>query len=365
MGATQPGHGLSSKTIIGTAVLMIGLVTILTASKRRPPEIDLSSSRLDEATHDCHGRSARIPEEIPIRGLKDVFWRVVSEITEDRATLIAGGVTFYILLALFPALAALVSLYGLILEPSDMARHLQDIALLLPPGAFNVISDHLTDLVARRTGELGTTFFIGLAIALWSSHSGTMALFDAMNIAYEEREKRSFIRLNMIALVFTLCGIVGAVLLIGLVAVLPAVLSYLWLDQWSETLALISRWPLLLIVIVICVSAIYRFGPSREPARVRWLTWGVVFSTAAWLGMSMGFSLYLTNFANYSVAYGALGTLIGFLVWTWLSVLILIAGAEINAELEHQTVQDTTTGQPLPLGERGAYVADTIGRPAQ
>ncbi len=364
MSAIRPGHLLPAKSMIGAAVVAIGLVTILFGRRREDPAIGVKAKSKDKNI-DAHGRSARIPEEIPLRGLKDVLWRVVAEVSEDRATLVAGGVTFYILLALFPALTALVALYGLILEPSDIVRHLQDIALVLPPGAFDLISDQLNDLVAQRTGELGATFFVGLAIALWSSHSGTMALFDAMNIAYEEHEKRSIIRLNMIALVFTLCGVVGAVLLIGLVAVLPAILSYLWLDQWSETVALICRWPLILIVMAISISAIYRFGPSRQPARVRWLTWGVVFSTVTWLVMSMGFSLYLTNFADYGVAYGALGALIGFLVWTWLSVLILIVGAEINAELEHQTRHDTTTGRPLPMGERGAFVADTIGRAAK
>lgn len=360
MSATRKRRYLSAKSMVSAAVVAIALVGILDRKCTNPATGLEQESTGDEM--DVHGRSARIPEDIPFRGLKDVFWRVVGEISEDRATLVAGGVTFYILLALFPALTALVSLYGLILEPSDIVRHLQEMALILPPGAFDLMSDQLNDVVARRTGELGTTFFIGLAIALWSSHSGTMALFDAMNIAYEEREKRGIIRLNMIALVFTLCGLVGVVLLIGAVAVLPAIVAYLWLDKWSETVVLIIRWPLVLTVMVASVSAIYRFGPSRQPARARWLTWGVVFTTVGWLVMSIGFSIYLTNFADYSVAYGALGTLIGFLVWTWLSVLILIVGAEINAELEHQTLHDTTTGRPLPMGKRGAFVADTIGK---
>jgi len=314
---------------------------------------------------DARGREAIVPEQIPSRGLKDVFWRVVHEISDDRVTLIAAGVTFYILLALFPALAALVSFYGFFAEPAHIAEQLGKLSYLLPPGAFEMISDQLTALAERRTSSLSLTFIIGLAIALWSSHSGTMALFDAMNIAYEEREKRGIVRLNLIALVFTVCGIGGAIVLIGLVAVLPLVLTFLWLDAWSETLALVLRWPVLLVVVVTAISAIYRFGPSREPARLRWITWGAAFSTTAWLTMSMGFSLYLTNFADYNITYGALGALIGFLIWTWLSVAILIMGAELNAELEHQTTVDTTTGRPEPMGSRGAYVADTIGEAAE
>ncbi|EJZ18638.1 YihY/virulence factor BrkB family protein, partial [Rhizobium sp. Pop5] len=294
-------------------------------------------------------------------GLRDVFWRAFHEILDDRVTLIAAGVTFYLLLALFPALAALVSLYGLVADPVTISEHLRELAILLPPGAFDLLADQIKALVEKRESTLGITFFVGLAIALWSTHSGTLAIFDAMNVAYEEREKRSLVRLNLIGLCFTLCAMVFAVVMVALIGVLPVMLSYLWLDQFKENMALFLRWPLLLFVVAVAVTLVYRFGPSRAPARVRWMTWGAGLTTFAWAVMSVGFSFYLDHFANYNATYGTLGALIGFLVWIWLSVVILIVGAELNAELEHQTAKDTTTGPPLPMGARGAYVADTLG----
>ncbi|ULR46947.1 YihY/virulence factor BrkB family protein [Rhizobium sp. K102] len=310
---------------------------------------------------DDHGRSAATPEAIPLSGLRDVFWRVFHEILNDRVTLIAAGVTFYLLLAIFPALAALVSLYGLVADPVTISEHLRELVVLLPPGAFDLLADQLKALVERRESTLGITFFVGLAIALWSTHNGTLAIFDAMNVAYEEDEKRSLVRLNLIGLCFTLCAVFFAVLMVALVGVMPLVLSFLWLDQFKEQMALLLRWPLLLLVVVVAIMLVYRFGPSREPARVRWMTWGAALTTLAWAVMSLGFSFYLEHFANYNATYGTLGALIGFLIWIWLSVVILIVGAELNAELEHQTAKDTTTGQPLPMGARGAYVADTLG----
>ncbi|PDT08294.1 YihY/virulence factor BrkB family protein [Rhizobium sp. M1] len=310
---------------------------------------------------DDHGRSAATPEAIPLSGLRDVFWRVFHEILNDRVSLIAAGVTFYLLLAIFPALAALVSLYGLVADPLTISEHLRELVVLLPPGAFDLLADQLKALIERRESTLGITFFVGLAIALWSTHNGTLAIFDAMNVAYEEDEKRSLVRLNLIGFCFTLCAIFFAVLMVALVGVMPLVLSFLWLDQFKEQMALLLRWPLLLLVVVVAVMLVYRFGPSREPARVRWMTWGAALTTLAWAVMSLGFSFYLEHFANYNATYGTLGALIGFLIWIWLSVVILIVGAELNAELEHQTARDTTTGQPLPMGARGAYVADTLG----
>jgi membrane protein len=167
--------------------------------------------------------------------------------------------------------------------------------------------------------------------------------------------------LNLIGLGFTLCAMLLMVVMVVLVGVMPVVLSYLWLDQFKEHMALLMRWPLLLLVVTVAVTSVYRFGPSREPAKLRWMTWGAVLTTIAWAAMSLGFSFYLDHFANYNATYGTLGALIGFLIWIWLSVVILIVGGELNAELEHQTAKDTTTGMPRPMGARGAYVADTLG----
>ncbi|MBW9117309.1 YihY/virulence factor BrkB family protein [Rhizobium cauense] len=339
-------------------VLYMGALGLVALGSRRNADDRAYSTTYDDKER---GRNATVPEAIPWKGLRDVGYRLFHEVLDDRVTLIAGGVTFYLLLALFPALAALVAIYGLIADPATMADHLRELSGLLPPGAFDLLAERIKSLVETRSSTLGVTFFVGLAVALWSTHSATLAIFDAMNVAYEEKEKRGLIKLNALGLCFTICAMLAAAVMIGLVAIMPVALSYLWLDQFKEHLALLLRWPLLLLVAGLATTAVYRFGPSREPAKLRWMTWGAVVVTLSWFAMSVGFSFYLNHFANYSATYGTLGALIGFLVWTWLSIVILIVGGELNAELEHQTAEDTTTGPPLPMGSRGAYVADTLG----
>ena len=188
------------------------------------------------------------------------------------------------------------------------------------------------------------------------------ALFEAMNVAYQEDEKRSFLKLNAISLLFTFGSLILAVVLIVAIGVIPALLSFLRLDGSAQTIIGMTRWPLTVLFVAVAIAILYRFGPSREPPKTRWLTWGTAFSTILCLVASAAVSFYLSHFANYNATYGALGAMIGFMVWIWISVIIVIIGAEINAELEHQTVKDTTTGPPEPLGARGAYMADTVGK---
>lgn len=327
--------------------------------------MDTGSERvLAESVESDRGREADTPGEIPARGLRDVFWRVIESVMGDRVTLIAAGVTYYILLSLFPAMAALVALYGFVAEPSTIMGHIGFLASVFPPGSFDLILDQLQALTQQKTSTLSFAFFSGLFIALWSANSGIKAIFDAMNVAYQEQEKRSFLHLNLLSFAFTFCALIIAIVLIAAIGVLPVALSYIWLDRWQELLARFARWPLILAVVGCSITFIYRFGPSREQAKLRWLSWGVVFSTLLWMTATFLFSFYIENFANYNATYGTLGALIGMMVWVWISVIILIVGAELNAELEHQTTRDSTTGSPQPMGERGAFVADTIGKTA-
>ncbi len=320
---------------------------------------------MSDDTGGDRGRDAEAPQDIPAKGLRDVFWRVVKAIMADRVTLIAAGVTYFMLLSLFPALGALVALYGFVADPTAIMTHIGFLAGVFPPGSFDLIMNQLTSLTQQATSTRSLAFFGGLLVAIWSANSGMKALFDAMNVAYQEDEKRSLVRLNLLSLGFTFCALVVAIILIAAIGVLPAVLKYLWLDDWQEFLARLARWPFIILVFGCGISMIYRYGPSREEAKIRWLSWGVVFSTVLWLVASVLFSFYLENFANYNATYGTLGALIGLMVWVWISVVILIVGAEINAELEHQTRKDSTTGSPKPMGERGAYVADTVGEAAR
>ncbi|MEX0405596.1 YihY/virulence factor BrkB family protein [Aquibium sp. LZ166] len=320
-------------------------------------------SKADAGSEAGRGREAEWPSEIPAKGWKDILWRVWSEITEDRVTLIAAGAAFYLLLALFPAMAAFVSLYGFVADPSNIAEQVSFLGGVLPSGGMELIQDQLESLVTQDSSALSLSFVFAFLISFWSANNGVKTLFEALNVAYEENEKRSFVWLNLVAFTFTLGAMVMGILMIAVVGVIPAFLSIVNLGQFSEQLIAIGRWALMLVLIVFGVSLLYRYGPSRETAKWRWISWGSGLATVVWIVASIAFSYYLQNFANYNATYGSLGAVIGFMLWAWISVVILIVGAEINAEMEHQTARDSTTGDPQPMGERGATVADTLGRP--
>ncbi|MGH6926507.1 MAG: YihY/virulence factor BrkB family protein [Propylenella sp.] len=307
------------------------------------------------------GRAAETPFELTWQGWKDIFWRVKAEFVADRLTLIAAGATFYLLLALFPALAAFVSLYGFVADPVTIGDHIAFLGGVLPSGGIDLIRAQLESLAAQNEAALSFGFIFGLLFALWSANNGIKTLFEALNVAYEEEEKRSFVRLNLVSLAFTLGAIVIGILFIVGVGVVPAMLAFMGLGGFQETLISLLRWPVLIVISALGISLLYRFGPSRERAQWSWVSWGSVIASVLWLVASILFSWYLANFADYNATYGSLGAVIGFMMWTWLSVVILLAGAELNAEMEHQTAVDTTTGAPRPMGLRGATMADTLG----
>lgn len=314
-----------------------------------------------QATEDTGlGRSATKPREIPRKGLWEVLKRTAGIFSEERVSLVAAGVTYYLLLAVFPALAVMVALYGFVADPSDITDHIEFLATVVPSGLLEIISGQLQSLATQDSSAQGLAFIAGLLIAFWSANNGIKALFEVMNLAYGETEKRGFLALNAITLAFTLGAFVMAISLITGVAVVPAVLSLLRLSGGSDTMVSLVRWPILLLVIAIGISLLYRLGPSREKAKLRWLNWGAVVATLVWLITSFLFSIYVERYADYNATYGTLGALIASLVWMWISIVILILGAKLNAELEHQTQVDSTTGRPQAIGERGAYVADTL-----
>lgn len=308
------------------------------------------------------GRAATAPSEIPARGWKDVLTRVYDDINQHRILAIAAGVTFYVLLAIFPAIAALVALYGLFANPETISGHIQALSGFLPGGAVSVVSDQVNRLVAKGGANLGLASAIGLLVSLWSANAGMKAIFDALNVVYQEEEKRGFFKLNAISLLFTIVGIAVVALSFGAMVILPRALEGVGLqgiDAWVSAL----RWPAMLIVTALAISVIYRFGPSRGRARWKWVSWGAAFASICWLGASALFSWYAANLGNFNETYGSLGAAIGFMLWLWVSTIVLLFGAELDAEMEHQTAKDTTTGAPRPLGERGAVMADTIGPP--
>ena len=308
------------------------------------------------------GRNAIAPHKIDWNGWKDIFWRLGREFNRDRVMLIAAGATFYLLLALFPAMAVLVSLFGLVADPARIVDQLSLLNGVLPSSAIDVIASQMRSFAAQNHATLTFGFVFGFLVTLWSANSGVKTLFEAMNVAYEETEKRSFVRLSLIALMFTLGIMVVATMFIVGVGIIPAVLGFVGLNAATETFISILRWPVLFVVAAIAISILYRYGPSRERAKWRWVTLGGILATALWLGTSMLFSWYLSNFADYNATYGSLGAVVGFLMWTWVSMVVLIMGAELDAEAEHQTARDSTTGSEKPMGQRGAQMADTLGR---
>jgi membrane protein len=309
------------------------------------------------------GRQADAPTRIPWRGWKDIVWRTFAEISEDRLLLIAGGVVFYALLATVPAITARVSVYGVFTTASSLSAQLGFIADVMPATAYELISDQVVRIAGNSDGKLTVAFVIGLGLALWSANAGMKAIFDALNIVYDEDEKRGFVALNAVSLTFTFGAILMLLLTVSAVVVLPLVLAFLGFaaERQAGWLPML-RWPVLFALVMFALAVLYRFGPSRRRAKWRWVSAGSVFATVAWLAISLLFSWYLSRFADYNATYGSLGAVIGLMMWLWLSVSVILVGAELNSEIEHQTARDTTVGAPKPLGARGAVMADTVGK---
>jgi membrane protein len=330
-------------------------------SKSAEPADALSRSTR-QAEHG-RGRGASTPKEIPAKGWKDILRRVYNDISEHRVVSVAAGVTFFVLLAIFPGMAALVSIYGLIADPAIISQHLDDLSTVLPDGATQVVGDQLQRLTSQPPSKLGFALLFGVAVSLWSANAGMKALFDAVNVVYGEKERRSFVKLNAISLSFTVGALLLLTIALGAIAVLPVVLGYLGLSNFTEWLIEIGKWPLLLLAIAAAISLVYRYGSSREEPEWKWVSWGSAFAAISWMVVSLVFSWYASHFVSYDKTYGSLGAAIGFMTWMWLSFVVILLGAELNAEMEHQTARDTTTGSAKPLGERGARVADTVGQP--
>lgn len=309
----------------------------------------------------ARGREADNPTEIPKRGWKDVLLRVKKEINDDNMSIIAAGVAFYLLLAIVPAMAALVAIYGLFADPYSISAHLDSLGTMLPEDARRVLEEQLTRLASSSGQALGIGAIVGILISLWSAMKGTKALITALNVAYDEREKRGFIKLNVIAMLLTVGVLAFIVVALGLIAVIPAVLQLLGLGSVVEWAVNILRWPLIFAFLLFVLAALYRWAPARDEARWSWLTPGAIFAGVLWLLGSVGFSLYVTFFADYNATYGSLGAVVVVLMWMYISTFAVLFGAETNAELERQTRKDTTEGSAQPMGKRGAYAADTVG----
>jgi membrane protein len=235
--------------------------------------------------------------------------------------LVAGGVTFYLISVIFPGIAALISIYGLFANPATIVNQLDTIANIAPGGAIEVLHDELTRLASRGGTTLSIGFLVSLLISLWFTNFGVSALFDALNIAYEEKEKRGIIKYHTETLTFTIATIVFVLLSITVVVAVPVVLSFMPLPGGMDLFVRIARWPILLMLVASALAVLYRFGPCRDGARWRWITWGTAFGTIGWLAVSFLFSWYVANFGSYNKTYGSLGAIMGFMTWIWLSLV--------------------------------------------
>ena len=319
------------------------------------------SAQLRRAGEPGRGRRATAPWRIPWRGWKDIFWRVYASVNDNRLLAVAAGVVFYTLLAIFPAIAAFVSLYGLVADASTIDSHLSLAAGIFPAGAVEILHEQITKLAAKSDAKLSLGFVTGLAIAFWSANAGMKAIIDALNVVYDEKEKRSFLKLNLVSLLFTLVALLSLMVALAAIVVAPIVFSALGLAPFLSLAIVVLRWPLLLVFATVALATIYRYGPSRREARWQWLSIGSAASALGWLVSSVLFSWYIANFGAYNATYGSLGAAVGMMMWMWISAIVILLGGELNAEIEHQTAKDSTVGGEKPLGRRGAVMADTIG----
>jgi membrane protein len=315
-----------------------------------------------DAAHETgRGRQAKTPIHIPPRGWKDILIRSFHGISSKNLGIVSAGCAFYSLLAIFPGLAALVSVYGLVANPSDVQALIDLTGRVIPGDANKILADDLTALVSHPSAKLSFGAITGFAFALWSAHSGLTTLMTALNIAYGETERRSYIRRNLLALGFTLGAVLFIIVTLSLIALLPAVINYLPLSQDWKNFAALIRWPILIVMVMVVLAVLYRVGPSRQKAKWRWVSPGAVITTLLWVAGSAAFSYYVSRFATYDKTYGSLGAVIVLLMWLYITSYLTLIGAEINAESEHQTAHDTTAGPEKPMGERNAVMADTIG----
>ncbi|MEZ5650007.1 MAG: YihY/virulence factor BrkB family protein [Burkholderiaceae bacterium] len=309
---------------------------------------------------DQTGHDAQKPSQIPSRGWGQIARRVASELGEDRVMLVAAGVTFYLLLALPPTLALIVAIYGLVTSPAEVGQQMQAVSPYLPSGVQSIVQNQLDRLTQQTSTTLGFASVFSFLLALWSANRGTKGILQALNIAYDERETRGFFKLLVVSLAFTLGGVLlFAILLSGIVAI-PRLSNWLPFGELGALAVKVLTGLVVLAIATFGLACLFRWGPDRRSARWSWLTPGAAVALIIAAIASLLFSWYVSNFGSYDRTYGSLGIVIVFMTWLWIMAIFLLLGAELNAEMEHQTARDTTVGPERPMGERGARMADTV-----
>jgi membrane protein len=311
------------------------------------------------------GEEAELPTQIPPRGWWQVTRRAFKESSADNVGILAGGIAYFGFISIFPALIAGISLYGLVADPATVAQQAEGVLAALPQEAQPLIRDQITSVASTSGGALSFSLITSIVLALWTASGGTGNLMSSVNVAYDEEETRGFVKRRGTALVLTLGAIVFVLLTLALVAVVPPVLAALNLGTFINVIVQIIRWALLIVLVVVALAVVYRLAPDRDAPQFKWTSVGALVAAFLWVIGSLGFSLYVNNFGSYNKTYGTLAGVVVLLLWLYLTSYIVLLGAEINAESEKQTKQDTTKGEPQPMGERRAEAADTLADPPE
>lgn len=326
-----------------------------TGQERREAHADVNGS------DGAHGRHAEHPHQIPKAGWRDILLRVKDGIFDKNLSLISAGAAFYAFIAIPSGITVLISLYGLAFDPAQVQKQVATFQGVMPEQATTLITEELTYISSQSHRALGIGLAIGLAVALWSASYATTSMITALNIVYEEAEKRDFVKFYATALILTLATAIFGLLSLSLIAALPAVIQWLPLGPFGKTLASIARWPLLIVLFMTALAFAFRYAPCREQPKWRWVSWGAVLGGILWIIASALFSFYVANFSSYDKSYGSLAGVVLLMMWLYVSAYVILISAELDAEIEHQTARDSTTGPPKPMGQRGAKMADTLG----
>ncbi|TKD50301.1 YihY/virulence factor BrkB family protein [Sphingomonas baiyangensis] len=321
----------------------------------------MSDTEVRTAPENVPGGASRRPWEHPWRAWKAILARVWVMMGYHNLTLMAAGVAFYAFLSFVPLLGAIVMSYGVFADPAAVVRHMDTIFELLPPDAARLVSDQLIAVVTTAAETAGLSLVIALTLSVYGAMRASSAIIQALNVIYEEEEGRNIIQTTLLSAFLTLGAVLAA--LVGLVS--AGALGYLrflsdYLGSSGVLLIQIVTWLIATLIASTAFAFVYRYGPDRARARWQWLSIGSVAATLLWLGATLGFGIYVANFANYNATYGALGAVVVLLMWLFVSSYAVLIGAEINAEAERQTGVDTTTGRERPIGQRGAVMADSL-----
>jgi membrane protein len=307
----------------------------------------------------ARGLRAVKPWHIPRRGMKEVGKRVLKEMGADHVSLIAAGCAFFGLLALFPAVAAAIAIWGLVAEPETIVRQIEGLTAALPADAAQIVHDQAASAASSDGGAL-LAAIVSILVAIYSASKGIKSLTEGLNIAYDETEQRGFLRQTLLNLTLTAAAVIGIVLAVVLLVAVPVILNAVPLPAGTEALAGLARWVVLVGGALLAFAALYRLGPNRKSAKWEWLSIGALVGVGVWVLGSALFSVYVSTLASYDETYGTLGGVVVLLMWLYLTAFAILLGAEVNAELERQTQRDTTTGPERPPGQRGAVVADDV-----